>query len=174
MYHITRNPSKQHVTSSSLSWQNLLLLVEHNKIQKLNSPLVAFAKLKVRLCLLYILSHIPHFHTKEKSLFWVLNIEGRIEYPTVSSFAHFIEWTATQNLYIALMPVAMFCPSLPFPGFMISVSFCSVVVVSALFMLSIFYGLIPFHYSFCFHFICAMFVARCTYVIIFMLLFISV
>lgn len=47
----------------------------------------------------------------------VLNVACWNKYHTVSSFAHFIECAATQNLNMGLMPAAVFFPSLPTSGF---------------------------------------------------------
>lgn len=41
----------------------------------------------------------------------VLNIECEFKYHAASSFAHFIEFTAIQNINIGLMPLAMFSPA---------------------------------------------------------------
>lgn len=50
------------------------------------------------------------FETEEK-VYLVLNIQCGFKYHTVSSFANFIECSATQNLNIGFLPVAMFYPA---------------------------------------------------------------
>lgn len=179
---LMRHPSAHHITSSSLSQHNLLLLVKLNKIQKYNVPLcrcgvdqvhkVWAASVSWALGLSQ-LSNGGVCRLRKK----VLNIECGFKYHAVSSFAHFIECTATQDLNIGLMPVAVFFPVYLF---LVSrdVSCCSVVfLMLPLFMLTIIYYLIPFHYSFCFHLVLSPCCTYCDiYVVVYhcLILFLSV
>lgn len=103
----------------------------------------------------------------------VLNIECEFKYHAVSSFAHFIECTAIQNINIGLMPLAMFSPAYLFQV----IHDFSVLLFFSVLLLYI-YCLIPFHYSFCFNFSLLPYFAASLhlylFIFIFMLLFIAV
>lgn len=89
-----------HVTSppAHLSWHNLLLFVEHNRSHKFDLPLC-----KCEAHTRWWQHHCPTPHCEFSSnsgVDWgklVLNIERGFKYHAVSSFARFIESTATQK-----------------------------------------------------------------------------
>ncbi len=117
-----------------------------------------------------------HFQSEEKSLFGVLNILCGFRYHTASSFAHFIECTATQNLSIGLMPVAMFFPAYlsVFSHDFSVLRFCCFLCVASLHAyFCLLYN--PFSLFLLLSFYCAtMFRCQSALILIFMLLFITV
>lgn len=79
----------------------------------------------------------------------VLNIERGFKYHAVSSFARFIESTATQKNKILINVAYLLQLSHDFSVLL----FCCFFYVLPLVILTIIYCLIPFHYSYCFHLI---------------------